>query len=239
MEFCGVSAGHGLEDSAVNFVKTILGVSALCLLPLQASADVIINNATLGLYNSGLGDLQAMDGPAGFLRGPNGSDGDPTTVLGSDPNFPFTAAFGTNWLGGNYSGGAWSAVPVAIPAVWTINTETAIVYDFNLATASSLHLDLGVDNGIVVWLDGIFLFGATAPGLASIDEYNADVASLSAGAHALQILRADHGGVQNYLISVDAEPLPVPVPEPSSLLLSAVALAGLRLIRRRKAPTPR
>ena len=35
------------------------------------------------------------------------------------------------------------------------------MYDFNLASASSLHVDtLGVeDDGIVVWLDGNFLFG--------------------------------------------------------------------------------
>ena len=117
--------------------------------------------------------------------------------------------------------------PSRFPPAGLINTETAIVYNFNLATPSSLHLDLGVDNGIVVWLDGAFLFGATAPGVADIDEYNVDVASLSAGAHALQILRPIMAAVKAMRISVDAQP--IAEPEPGSLLLSAISLAGLRL----------
>ena len=58
-----------------------------------------MNNATLGLYDSGLGDLASMDGPGGFLPGPNISEGDPTIQLASDPNFPFTAAFGDQLVG--------------------------------------------------------------------------------------------------------------------------------------------
>ena len=221
----------GIFESDMKSLKTILGVFALSLLPLQVSAAVIITDATLGLYNSGLGDVHAMDGPGGFLVGPDISEGDPTIVLDADPGFAFTAAFGTDWLAGDYTGGAWSAVPVAIPATWAVNDDTAIVYDFNLATTSNLHIDLGVDNGVVVWLDGTFLFGATAPGEAFLTEYDIDVASLAAGSHLLQVLRTDHGGGTGYVISVDA----VGVPEPSSLMLSAVALAGLLLMRRRKA----
>jgi hypothetical protein len=219
------------------YMKTLTAIVAVCtlsLLPSQASAAAIITNLTPGLYNAGLGDLEAMDGPGGFLVGPFSSEGDPTIVLGADPGFSFAAAFGTDWLGGDYSGGTWSAVPVAIPASWDINTETAIVYDFTLATASNVHIDLGVDNGIVVWLDGSFLFGATAAGGAFLGEYDINVPSLSAGTHSLQILRADHGGAQDYAILANAEP--VPVPEPSSLLLSAFSLAGLMARRKKEMP---
>ena len=211
---------------------TLLAVFAFAALPLNASAAIIIDNTTTGaLYNQGLGDLHAMDGVGGFLVGPNSSEGDPTIVLGADPNFAFTPQFGNDWLGGDYTGGSWLLLLGPVPSSWALNTETAIVYDFNLATASNIHIDLGVDNGIVLWLDGNFLFGATAPGGSALTEYDVDIAALAAGAHRLQILRADHGGAQDFDISVDA----TAVPEPGTLLLSIVSLAGMGLARRKKA----
>jgi hypothetical protein len=204
-----------------------------CFVPSITNAGIIIDGTTNGLYNSGLGDIHAIDGPGGFLPGPNVSEGDPTIVLGADPGFAFTPEFGADWLGGDLTGGTWSAAPVAIPAGWALNTETAIIYEFDLASVSDLHIDLGVDNGIVVWLDGVFQFGATAPGGANLNEYDIDIAGLGAGVHSLQILRADHGGSQNYAISVDATPSVVGVPEPGTLGLLGLGLLGIGFARRK------
>jgi len=183
-----------------------------CIVPLASHAVVIIDNTTQGLYNSGLGDIHTIDGAGGFLVGPNVSEGDPTIVLSADPalNFGLFPAFGDDWLNGDYTGGTWSAGPVSIPASWNVNTETAIVYDFTLADPSNLHIDAGIDNGIIIWLDGQFLFGATAPGSFNINEYDIDVANVAAGSHSLQILRADHGGGTGYRISADISEVPVP-----------------------------
>lgn len=212
----------------IQWIKLL--VFALYLAPLMTHAVVIVDNTTQGLYNNGLGDIHTIDGPGGFLLGPNSSEGDPTIVLGADPALDFSlfSTFGNDWLGGDYSGGTWSSGPVAIPTTWTVNTETAIVYDLNLATASNLHIDLGVDNGIIVWLDGIFVFGATRAGGASLNEYDIDLANIVSGTHSLQILRADHGGSTGYAILVDATDAPiVSVPEPGALWLIMIGLIGI------------
>lgn len=206
--------------------------SALLAASVQAHATLIIDNSTTGLYNAGLGDLSSMDGPGGFLLGQNVSEGDPTIELATDPGFSFTPEFGADWLAGDYTGGSWSAPGTAIPSTWAINTETAIVYDFVLGSLSDLTIDVGVDNGIVLWLDGVFLFGATRSGGANLNEYDINLSGISAGNHSLQILRADHGGSTGYAIEVRAEA--VQVSEPATLGLLSLGLAGLLATRRRK-----
>lgn len=219
----------------------IVLTGVLSLLSIQAHAVVIIDNLTPGLYNDGLGDIHTIDGAGGFFPGPGVSEGDPDITLLADPglNFALFPNFGNDWLNGDYSGGTWSAGPVAIPTTWTVNDDTAIVYDFNLAMASDLHIDTGVDNGIIIWLDGVFLFGRTEPGGANINEYDIDISGVAAGAHSLQILRGDHGGGTGYAISVDATDAPVEppvagVPEPGTLILLLIAITCFSLIRTRQ-----
>ena len=193
----------------------------------SAQAAIIIDGSTQGLYNNGLGDLAALDGPGGFFLAQNSSEGDPTNPNIAEPAVVYGGNFGADWLGGDLTGGTWSG-PQAIPSGWAVNTETAIIYEFNLASASSLHIDVGVDNGILIWLDGVFLRGAQASGGANINEYDIDVASVAAGTHRLQILREDHGGGTGYAISVDAQPAAA-VSAPATLaLLGFGALLGLR-----------
>jgi hypothetical protein len=215
--------------------RHLLSALAILALPFASQAIVIIdsNLSTPGRYNSGLGDLAALDGANGFFLGPNVSEGDPERPpVIAEPAVTYAGAFGADWLAGDYTGGSWSAGPIAIPNGWNVNDETAIVYEFTLAGLTNLHIDLGVDNGILVWLNGNYIFGAQASGGSSLNEYDIDLSNLVAGTHRLQILREDHGGATGYNIRADAV---TAVPEPATLSLLGLGLLSLGFVRRRKA----
>jgi len=219
------------EDILMKITYRALSAALLLGAAGVAHSAIIIDNNTGGLYNNGIGDLSLYYDASQF-PGPNSSEGDPTVNPLAEPTF-FTPEFGADWLNGDYTGGTWAS-SLNIPNNWAVNSEVAIVYDFDLLELTDIHIDFGVDNGIYVWLDGTYVFGAMAPGGASINEYDLDLTALSAGSHSLQILLEDHGGATGYQIAVDAvtSTAVVPVPEPGSMGLIGLGLLGLMGSRR-------
>ena len=191
----------------------------------QAGTVTLINNATTGLYNNGIGTL-LNNSSAAFPTA-----GDPTVHFNSAPSLAAAATQLGNWLTNPAApGGSWGASAQAIPGSWTVGTEDAIIYAFDAgAGLTNFSASFGVDNGIFVWLDGVFLGGDMAPGSAVAGEYTYTAAALSAGTHYLQVLREDHGGGTGYSVNVTANT----VPEPGSLALAGLALLAASRLRRR------
>ena len=90
-----------------------------------------------------------------------------------------------------------------------MNTETAIVYavDVGADPVSNLRGNFGVDNGIFVWVNGEFRFGALAPGGAEALEYtDIDLGSLNPGLNYIQVLREDHSVATGFTLEIAEQP---------------------------------
>ncbi len=203
---------------------------------LPASAALIIDNTTTGKYNTGLGILLDTNGFSDPIPCANMGCGDAMLNFASAPNLSAASAALGNWLTNPAApGGTWTGTQ-AIPQTWVVNDETAVIYAFNAQSGlTNVSLQLGVDNGIFVWLDGNYVFGARAGGGSLLGEYTPTLGNIGAGIHYLQLLREDHGGLTGYDIRMTADFVRPSVPEPDSLWLLGLGVLGLIAARRRNA----
>lgn len=220
-----------------TIASSIVCSTSLISIFTTAEAAQVVTNTSQGYYNQSLGDLypgSPTDPLAQYFRGPNVSTGDPTANFAIPPDLSNVVELGS-WLNTPetaVTNGFWSGLQ-SIPLTWSVNSETAIIYEVDGGAngVSNLVGNFGVDNGIFVWVNGQYKFGATAPGPASPNEYqNIDLGSLVAGNNYIQVLRADHGGGTGYNVSITGDFNPVP--EPLTILGSATALGIGGLLKR-------
>jgi hypothetical protein len=165
----------------------------------------LIDDSTLGYYNQALGTV--LDGTQ-LQFPPANSYGNDEPVLpnAAEPNLTPAASILGDWLTDPSRLNAnWSALQT-ISKSWPANIEIAVIYPIDAGPegVSQLIGNFGVDNGIFVWVNGVYKFGATAPGNeASIDEYSyIDLGDLPSGINYLQILLEDHSDFGSYSIKV-------------------------------------
>jgi RHS repeat-associated protein len=159
----------------------------------------LINNQTLGFYNDQLGTI--LNGTEPWFP----ASSDPSLDFITPPDLSRANTILGDWLEPvpDLSNGFWSSSPISLPFSWSVNSESAIVYEIN-ATKAVLDVvaRFGVDNGIFVWLDGRFVAGALRGGGTFAGEHQWRLGDLGPGNHYLQVLREDHGSTNGYAVSV-------------------------------------
>lgn len=214
-------------------------IAALAASPV-AHALVLVQTSDPGYYNNSLGTV--LNGTNGGESGPFPVANDSNLNFPSAPDLSAAGALLGNWLTDPLNLNAnWSHV-ASIPNSWAVGTEVAVMYEFDTLGATNVVASFGVDNGIFVWLDGTYLFGARAAGTHVLGEYVVGVGNLSAGTHFLQLLLEDHGSTNGYDVQITADtfiPGPGPggsVPEPATLALLGIGIAGMAHHQLRKQP---
>ncbi|MCS7466146.1 putative Ig domain-containing protein [Stieleria sp. ICT_E10.1] len=170
-----------------------------------SSFTVFESDGTPGYYNASIGSR--LNGTS-FLF-PTSSD--PTINNAPEPDLSPVADILGDWLtnGPAALNDNWSFR--SIPTSWPVNTETAIIYEIDGGPGGiqDLRGNFGVDNGIFVWLNGEYKFGALGAGGVGRYEYaNIDLGDLRPGKNYLQVLREDHGSVNGFAIRVTGNLVP-------------------------------
>lgn len=216
----------------MNIYKLLPILVALAL-PTAANALVLlVQTSDPGYYNNNLGTI--LNGTNGGESGPFPVTNDSNLSFPSAPDLSAAAGILGNWLSDPLNLNANWSYQAAIPNSWAVGTEVAVMYQFNTLGATNVVASFGVDNGIFVWLDGSYLFGARAAGTHTLGEYNINVGNLTSGTHFLQLLLEDHGSTNGYDVQITAAsfiPGPPPgggtLPEPATFALFGIGIAAI------------
>ena len=186
------------------FLLASLAALALAA-PLAASTVAIVTDTTPGYYNSSIGNLLNSTTPGSPF--PDGTD--PSLDFPSPPNLTPAQSVLGGWLQNppTLNSPNWSSTPVTVPLQWAVGTETAIVYRVEVPASgyTGVTMRFGVDNGIFVWLDGVYRGGFIRPGPAIPGEHTFNVGNLSAGTHYIQVLREDHSITNEYTVEITGQ----------------------------------
>lgn len=198
--FVRVYANASLDSWGLVKDQIDRGIAFLSVTSIPSTA-VLIDTTTPGRYNDGIGMALNTNGSHDPFPCNKVACGDSSERFPTEPNLDAAASVLGNWLTSPASpGGAWSEAQT-ISTTWAENTETAIIYSFDAKTGiHNATLQLGVDNGVFVWLDGEYKFGARDGGEAALGEYSIELGDIGPGTHYLQVLREDHGAPTGYAI---------------------------------------
>ncbi|MBN2127988.1 MAG: hypothetical protein JW741_00760 [Sedimentisphaerales bacterium] len=129
---------------------------------------------------------------------------------------------GAPWSDGQAAFGNGS-VPVGgtINTDWKAGTDLALRTSFEIATlpTENLRLDLAVDNGCVIFINGHEVLKHNAEYFTTLWEYSTEIApsSLTPGTNTVSVLAEDHGLRTYFDMQLQV------VPEPATIALLALA----------------
>ncbi len=167
-------------------------------------STVILNDSSKGYYSGGIGSTTLFDPPPAIGRGL------PQPVLRE------VGGLGTWLRPGPPVGGVWDVTPpggFVGPLPQGISGGDIVIYplDAGATGLNNVNMRFGAENGIFVYLDGVYKFGADEEGPATLGEYSLNFGNLAPGMHYLQLVREHHhpspfGGGAISTIEVTADP---------------------------------
>jgi hypothetical protein len=204
--------GSQLNTDNTPYIKWITGFFFL-IVSAVSQAVILVETGDPGFYNNSIGTVLNLSNTGiDDANEPFPVNDDSIASYPASPSLFTARSILGDWLTNSQNlNSNWSSSPITIPNSWTVETEVAVIYQFDTLGATNVVARFGVDNGIFVWFDGEYKFGARGPGSYHLGEYEINLGNLEAGRHYLQLLLEDHGTTNGYAVEISADEF-IPAP---------------------------